>query len=84
MILNQYFSMKGGRDMNMILMMVKMDGTEIELEAYKLPNDLWDAELEFWKMMKIGEVKASYPEARCFYFKDKRRRPLLQRTRSKS
>ena len=57
---------------NMILIMVDECGDEVEVDAFKIGNDLDEGYLELWKEQKIEEAQVSYPEARRFYFEDRR------------
>lgn len=57
---------------NMILIMIDECGDEIEVGRYTIGNDLDEDYLDIWKDIKIAEVQDSYPEARSFYFEDRR------------
>ena len=60
------------RSENMILIMVDECGDEIEVRGYKIGNDLDEDYLELWQDMKIEKAREEYPEARGFYFEDRR------------
>ena len=61
---------------NMILIMVDECGDEVEVERYTVSEDgefkLDEDELEIWKARKIEKAAEDYPEARGFYFEDRR------------
>jgi len=57
---------------NMILVMVDECGDEVEVERFRLSLDLDDDELEIWQDRKIRQTSEEYPEARGFYFEDRR------------
>lgn len=57
---------------NMILIMIDECGSEIEYDSYTIGDDLDEDYIELWKMQKITEAEKSYPEARFFYFEDRR------------
>jgi len=57
---------------NMILIMVDECGDEIEVDRYTIGNDLDEDYIEVWKAMKIEKIREEYPEARNFYFEDRR------------
>lgn len=57
---------------NMILVMVDECGDEVEVDRYRIGNELDEDYLEVWKQMKIDKYKDRYPEARGFYFEDRR------------
>ena len=56
----------------LILIMVDECGDEVEVERYNLHLDLDEDELEIWKERKINKACEEYPEARGFYFEDRR------------
>lgn len=56
----------------MVLIMVDECGDEVELERFELRMDLDEDELEVWKDRKIRKAEERYPEARWFYFEDRR------------
>lgn len=56
----------------MVLIMVDECGTEVEVDRYNVGTDLDEDYLEIWKSVKISKAKADYPEARRFYFEDRR------------
>jgi hypothetical protein len=60
------------RNDNMILIMIDECGDEIEVAGYNLQLDLDDDELEIWKDRKLEKIKEVFPEARGFYFEDRR------------
>lgn len=57
---------------NMILIMVDECGDEVEVDRYRIGNELDEDYLEVWKQMKIDKYKDRYPGARGFYFEDRR------------
>ena len=57
---------------NMILIMVDECGEESEYERYHLGLDLDEDELDIWKERKIEKARDVYPEARGFYWEDRR------------
>ena len=57
---------------NMILIMVNECGEEIECEKFNIGEELDSNYLELWKMQKIDKYREEYPEARNFYFEDRR------------
>ena len=61
---------------NMILIMVDECGDEVEVERYTIHEDgefkMDEDELDIWKERKIEKAAAEYPEARGFYFEDRR------------
>ena len=59
-------------DGNMVLIMIDECGDEVELERYTLQMDLDEDELQVWKDRKIYKASERYPEARWFYFEDRR------------
>ena len=56
----------------MILIMIDECGDEIEVERFQLQLELDEDELEIWKDRKIAKAAQRYPEARSFYFEDRR------------
>lgn len=58
---------------NMVLIMIDECGDEQELERFTLRLELDDDELEIWESRKISKAAEEYPEARGFYFEDRRR-----------
>ena len=60
-------------DYNMILIMVDECGDEIEIERFSLTGMIDDDELEIWQERKIRKAMTNYPEARHFYFEDRRK-----------
>lgn len=57
---------------NMILIMVDECGDEVEVERFTIGNDLDEDYIELWKETKISKYEEQYPEARYFYFEDRR------------
>ena len=57
---------------NMILIMVDECGDEVEVERFTVGNDLDEDYIELWKDSKISKYEEQYPEARRFYFEDRR------------
>lgn len=57
---------------NYILIRIDECGDECEVERYTLNLDLDDDELEVWKARKYAVARERYPEARGFYFEDRR------------
>ena len=62
---------------NMILMMVDECGDEIEVDRYGLQLDLDEDELDVWKDRKVRQAYERYPEARGFYWEDRRNWDML-------
>lgn len=56
----------------MILIMVDECGDEVEVNRYNIGEDLDEDYLEVWQDMKIAKAREEYPEARRFYFEDRR------------
>lgn len=61
---------------NMILIMVDECGDEIEVKRYTVSTEgefvMDEDELEIWQERKIAKAAEEYPEARGFYFEDRR------------
>ena len=57
---------------NMILIMVDECGEETELERFRLGLDLDEDELDIWKTRKLDRAREAFPEARGFFFEDRR------------
>lgn len=57
---------------DMILIMIDECGDEVEVERFTLRMDLDEDEIEVWKDRKIQKASERYPEARSFYFEDRR------------
>lgn len=57
---------------NYILIMIDECGDEYEVDRYKIGNDLDEDYLELWKSLKIEKAYERWPEARGFYFEDRR------------
>lgn len=57
---------------NMVLIMVDECGDEVEVARYTIGDDLDDDYMEMWKDKKISDAREEYPEARRFYFEDRR------------
>ena len=58
---------------NMVLVMIDECGSEVEVDRYTIGNELDEDYIELWKMQKITEASDRYPEARRFYFEDRRK-----------
>ena len=59
-------------DYNMILIMVDECGDEIVIGRFNLSGMIDDDEIELWQERKIRKAMENYPEARYFYFEDRR------------
>lgn len=61
---------------NMILIMVDECGDEVEVGRYTIHEEgefkMDEDELEIWKDRKIEKAEEEYPEARGFYWEDRR------------
>ena len=57
---------------NMVLIMVDECGDEIVVDRYTIGDELDEDYLEMWKDVKISKASEMYPEARSFYFEDRR------------
>lgn len=58
---------------NMILIMIDECGSEIEYARYRVGQFIEDEdEFEIWKERKIAKAWNEYPEARGFYWEDRR------------
>lgn len=57
---------------NMVLIMIDECGDEVVVDRYNLSMDLDEDELEIWQERKIRAAEDRYPEARGFYFEDRR------------
>ena len=57
---------------NMILIMVDECGDEVEIKRLSLSGMIDEDELELWQERKIRKAREEYPEARGFYFEDRR------------
>lgn len=57
---------------NLILVMIDECGDEVEVDRYTLHLDLDEDELEIWKDRKIAKAEERFPEARSFYWEDRR------------
>lgn len=61
---------------NMILIMIDECGDEVEVARYNVSTDgefvLDEDELAIWQEHKIDKASQEYPEARGFYFEDRR------------
>lgn len=57
---------------NMILIMVDECGDEIEVERFTIGDELDEDYMMLWKEQKIAKYEEQYPEARRFYFEDRR------------
>lgn len=56
----------------MVLIMIDECGDEREYDRYTIGDDLDEDYLEMWQEMKISKAREDYPEARRFYFEDRR------------
>lgn len=56
----------------MVLIMIDECGDEQEYDRYTIGDDLDEDYLEMWQEMKIAKAREEYPEARRFYFEDRR------------
>lgn len=56
----------------MVLIMIDECGDEVEVNRYNVGDDLDDDYMELWKDKKISDARENYPEARGFYFEDRR------------
>lgn len=67
----------------MVLIMIDECGDEIEIDRYTLNLDLDEDELDLWKERKYSKARERYPEARGFYFEDRRNwnRGIMQEIR---
>lgn len=57
---------------DMVLIMVDECGDEVEVKRFTIGDELDEDYLEMWKDMKISKAWDKYPEARGFYFEDRR------------
>lgn len=57
---------------NMILIMIDECGDEVEMARFCLTGMIDEDELEIWQERKIFKAREEYPEARGFYFEDRR------------
>lgn len=57
---------------NMILIMIDECGDEVEIDRFTIGNELDEDYLQIWQSMKIEKAREAYPEARSFYFEDRR------------
>lgn len=57
---------------NMILVMIDECGDEVEIERFTLAGLIDEDELELWCERKCVKAKERFPEARGFYFEDRR------------
>lgn len=57
---------------NMILIMVDECGDEREVERFTIGDDLDEDYIEIWQDKKIADAREEYPEARRFFFEDRR------------
>lgn len=57
---------------NMILVMIDECGSEVEVKRFTIGSELDEDYIEMWKEKKIEEAQENYPEARGFYFEDRR------------
>ena len=56
----------------MVLIMVDECGDEVEVNRFNIGDDLDEDYIEIWKDKKIADASDDYPEARGFYFEDRR------------
>lgn len=56
----------------MILIMVDECGDEVEINRFNIGDDLDEDYIELWEDRKIAQARDEYPEARGFYFEDRR------------
>lgn len=56
----------------MVLIMIDECGDEREYDRYTIGDDLDEDYLEMWKSIKEEKAREDYPEARGFYFEDRR------------
>lgn len=56
----------------MVLIMIDECGEEVEYDRYNIGSELDEDYLDIWKSMKIEKAREDYPEARGFYFEDRR------------
>lgn len=65
----------------MVLIMIDECGSEIEIDRYTIGDDLDDDYIELWKLSKEEKAREQYPEARGFFFEDRRHwNSLIQQT----
>lgn len=57
---------------NMILIMIDECGSEVEVDRFDIGTDLDEDYITLWKSMKIEQAQERFPEARSFYFEDRR------------
>lgn len=57
---------------NMVLIMVDECGDEVEVDRFTIGNDLDEDYIEMWQDKKIADAREEYPEARRFFFEDRR------------
>ena len=57
---------------NMILIMIDECGSEVEVDRFEIGTDLDEDYITLWKSMKIEQAQERFPEARGFYFEDRR------------
>ena len=69
-----YHTNKEERKMSntMVLIMVDECGDEVEVNRFTIGDDLDEDYIEVWKDKKIADAREEYPEARGFYFEDRR------------
>lgn len=58
--------------MNMHLIMIDECGDEVEIDFFHIGSDLDEDYLDLWKSIKIQKASEKFPEARRFYFEDRR------------
>lgn len=59
--------------MEMIMIMIDECGDEREIARFRIGDDLDEDYIEVWKDMKLDWARDRYPEARGFYFEDRRK-----------
>ena len=57
---------------NMVLIMIDECGDEVEINRFTIGDDLDEDYIEIWQDKKIADAREEYPEARGFYFEDRR------------
>lgn len=55
-----------------VLIVIDECGDEREVDRFRIADDLDEDYLEMWKSLKIEKARERYPEARGFYFEDRR------------
>lgn len=57
---------------NMVLILIDECGDEVVFSSYTLSGLIDEDELDIWKERKIQKAREEYPEARGFYWEDRR------------